>query len=99
MAPQKSLDPPPAAQRDKAAFELLRVWIAEEGQHVSLRAGVWDDPSAWGMMLADLARHIVNAHIQQNKKLDADAFLQQLRDAFDEELDNPTEDVEGDLSK
>ncbi|MHB1023011.1 MAG: DUF5076 domain-containing protein [Acidobacteriaceae bacterium] len=98
MAPQKFLDPPPAAQRDKAAFELLRVWIAEEGQHVSLRAGVWDDPAAWGMMLADLARHIVNAHAQQNKKLNSDAFLQQLREGFDEELDNPTEDVEGDVS-
>jgi hypothetical protein len=99
MAAQKSLDMPPAAQRDQHAFELLRVWIAEEEQHVSLRAGLWDDPAAWGIVLADLARHIVNAHTQHNKKLDPQSFLQQLRDGFDHELDSPTEEVEGDVSR
>jgi hypothetical protein len=53
----KFLDPPPAASRDKASFELLRVWVAEQGQHVSLRSGAWEDPFAWGIVLADLARH------------------------------------------
>jgi hypothetical protein len=61
MASNKFLDPPPAATRDKASFELLRVWVAEQGQHVSLRSGTWEDPFAWGIVLADLARHIVNA--------------------------------------
>ena len=41
MASQKYLDPPPAAASDKASFELLRVWVAEQGQHVSLRSGAW----------------------------------------------------------
>src|ERR1700751_938755 len=56
MSPEKSLSIPPVAQRDKASFEVLRVWIAEQGQHVSIRSGAWEDPFAWGIVLADLAR-------------------------------------------
>ncbi len=68
MGSEKSLSIPPVAQRDKASFEVLRVWIAEQGQHVSIRSGAWDDPFAWGIVLADLARHIALAHELQNKK-------------------------------
>ena len=34
---------------------MLRVWLAGEQQHVSIRVGVWDDPAGRGIMLADLA--------------------------------------------
>ena len=76
MAPNKHLEPPPAAKRDAASFELLRVWIAGQGQHVSLRSGVWEDPFAWGIVLADLARHIVHAESLARKDLDQEAFLE-----------------------
>ena len=62
MAADKVLAIPPAATRDRASFEVLRVWIAEKGQHVSIASGAWDDPFAWGIVLADLARHIALAH-------------------------------------
>ena len=74
MAPNKHLDPPPASTRDAASFELLRVWIAEQGQHVSLRSGMWEDPFAWGIVLADLARHIVHAESLARKDLDREPF-------------------------
>lgn len=60
---------PDAAKRDPKSLELLRVWIADNNQHVSLRTGVWDDPAEWGLMLADLARHIVNTY-EQDAALD-----------------------------
>ena len=50
MPATKSLDIPPAAARDRASFEVLRVWIAEQGQHVSIRSGAWEDPFAWGIV-------------------------------------------------
>jgi len=74
MGSEKNLAIPPAAQRDKASFEVLRVWIAEQGQHVSIRSGAWDDPFAWGIVLADLARHIALAHELQGQAADKDAF-------------------------
>jgi hypothetical protein len=99
MATAKFLDPPPAATRDKASFELLRVWVAEQGQHVSLRAGTWEDPFAWGIVLADLARHIVNAEAMQNKELDHEAFLERMLEGFQAEIDSPTDEPEGEITQ
>lgn len=31
---------PEAAKTDRESFELLRVWVANKGRHVTLRAGV-----------------------------------------------------------
>jgi len=93
----KYLDPPPAAARDKASFELLRVWVAEQGQHVSLRSGTWEDPFAWGIVLADLARHIVNAESMHRKGLDKDAFLERIIEGFHAEIESPTDEPEGEI--
>ncbi|MEO6924512.1 MAG: DUF5076 domain-containing protein [Bryocella sp.] len=95
----KSLEPPPAALRDKASFELLRVWVAEQGQHVSLRSGAWEDPFAWGIVLADLARHIVNAEALVKKDLDRGAFLDRMLEGFSAEIENPTDDAEGEIEQ
>jgi hypothetical protein len=99
LATNKHLELPPAAQRDKAAFEVLRVWIAEQGQHVSIRSGAWEDPFAWGIVLADLARHIAHAHELQNQGADTDAFLHRLLEGFQAEIDNPTDEPEGEVTQ
>jgi hypothetical protein len=98
MGSEKVLSIPPAAQRDKASFEVLRVWIAEQGQHVSIQSGAWDDPFAWGIVLADLARHIALAHTIQNPSTDEDAFLARLLEGFQAEIDNPTDEPEGEVT-
>lgn len=97
MATIKELAPPPAVSRDKAAFELLRVWVAEQGQHVSLRSGAWEDPFAWGIVLADLARHIVNAEAIHKKNLDKDAFFERMLEGFHAEIESPTDEAEGEI--
>ncbi|HEY4358674.1 MAG TPA: DUF5076 domain-containing protein [Acidobacteriaceae bacterium] len=99
MAVNKELDPPPAVTRDKAAFELLRVWVAEQGQHVSLRPGTWEDPFAWGIVLADLARHIVNAESIQRKNLDKEAFFERMLEGFHAEIESPTDEAEGEMTQ
>ena len=99
MASQKFLDIPAAAQRDKASFEVLRVFIAEQGQHVSIRSGAWEDPFAWGIVLADLARHVANAHQIQNSKADPEAFLERLLEGFQAEIENPTDEPEGEVTQ
>jgi Domain of unknown function (DUF5076) len=99
MAANKFLDIPLTAQRDKASFEVLRVWIAEQGQHVSIRSGAWEDPFAWGIVLADLARHIALAHEMQDKKIDKEAFLERLLEGFNAEIENPTDEPEGEVTQ
>ena len=98
MGSNKYLAVPPAAGRDTSSFELLRVWIAEQGQHVSLRSGVWEDAFAWGIVLADLARHIVHAESLAHKGLDQDAYLKRMLEGFQAEIESPTDNPEGQLT-
>ena len=98
MGVEKILSIPPVAQRDKASFEVLRVWIAEQGQHVSIRSGAWEDPFAWGIVLADLARHIAHAHQMQSPKVDPEAFLARLLEGFQAEIEDPTDEPEGEIT-
>jgi len=95
MATDNQLRIPDAAGGDKASFELLRVWIADQSQQISLRGGVWQEPSAWGVMLADLARNIVLVHQEQDEDLDGDAFLTKLLEGFDQEIDTVIDEFSG----
>ena len=99
MPSAKQLDIPPAAARDKSSFEVLSVWIAEKGQHVAIRSDAWDDPFAWGIVLADLARHIALAHNLQNPGSDSEVFVERLLEGFHAEIENPTDEPEGEVTQ
>ena len=88
MGSDKQLEIPTAAARDPASFELLRLWIANQSQQITLRPGIWQDPSAWGVMLADLARSIVQVHLDNDEDLDAEAFLAAMLEGFDNEIED-----------
>lgn len=61
MSESHELPVPTAASRDPRAVEILRVWVAGGRQHVVIQADAWRDAAAWGIMLADLARHVSRA--------------------------------------
>ena len=88
MGQEKQLVIPKAAANDAASFELLRVWVAQQSQQITLRPGIWQDPSAWGVMLADLARNIVTVHAENDEDLDTEAFLASLLEGFDTEIES-----------
>jgi len=56
---------PPTAL-DQGGVEVLRAAIVEGGLHVSLRRA-FDDPEAWGMLLADVTRHIARIYAGEGK--------------------------------
>jgi uncharacterized protein DUF5076 len=89
---------PGAAEHDPNAFELLRVWVANQGQHVSLRTGVWKDPAAWGIMLADLARHVANSY-HDDAALDQFQTLDRIKAGLYAELGSPTDAPVGGIEK
>ena len=76
---------PDAAKQDENAQEIIRVWIANQNQHFSLRVGLWDDPAAWGLLLADLAKNIAKSY-EEDSALDACATLKRIKLAFEAEL-------------
>jgi hypothetical protein len=92
------LQVPPGAESDAESFELIRLWVANEHEHVSLRAGVWEDAGAWGLLLADLARHAATAEAQTSDG-DPDEILRRIMYAFESEMASPTEEAEGELEE
>ena len=99
MAQSDQLRVPEPARTDAKSFELLRVWIAHQDQHISLRVGVWKEPEAWGMMLADTGwfRHIAAAY-EQSEKRDPEEMLTRIKAGFEAEIASPTEEVHGELA-
>jgi hypothetical protein len=92
----RELSIPPAALDDPESGELLRAWIANRGLHCSLNVHVWDDVGNWGVMLADLARHVANAkhHLDGSNP---DEVIGRIRQLFDAELASPTDEPSGDF--
>lgn len=75
---------------------MLRAWIAEDDMLVVLNIGFWEEPprgiderDAWGIFMADLARHIANAH-QEEYGRDPLESLTIIREAFEREIMKPT---------
>lgn len=91
---------PPAALRDPEAIELLRVWIAEQGLHCSMKVGIYADEgtanevAAWGVILADLAQHVADALSAEG--LGSRALLfEGIIEAFNDEVGSPTSERTG----
>jgi hypothetical protein len=87
------LDPPEAAVASPDGDEVLRLWIADGGSHVSLLYGVFgeDEPKVWGMLLADAAAHIAQAARAHDPSVSPEAVFAQIEQGFRERLaHNPT---------
>jgi hypothetical protein len=90
---------PEAAQSDPRSLEMIRVWIAKGGLHISLNVGYWEaqninESDAWGMLVADMTRHIANAHEEAFGR-DPRATIVAIREAFEREFAKPTSETKG----
>jgi hypothetical protein len=86
--PFEPLAAPPGAL-EQGGVEILRAAIVEGGLHVSLRRA-FDDPQAWGMLIADVARHAARIFAKETKFTEDEA-LERIRMMFDAEIDAPTD--------
>ena len=78
---------------------MLRLWAAHDALQVAINIGCYeesehDEAHAWGIILADCAKHVVNA-LNQRYDEDPDAALARIRTAFLAEVDHPTQQVTG----
>ena len=83
--PKDELPPPDAAVDDARSFELLRLWFAREAPQAVARAGLWPDPAAWGIVLAEAARHVAREYADETDA-DSTVALARVRAGFDAEL-------------
>lgn len=79
---------PPAAL-EHGGVEVLRATIVDTGLHVSLRRA-FDDPDAWGMLIADIARHVARIYATEDGRRE-ETTLARLRELFNAEMDAPTD--------
>jgi hypothetical protein len=92
---------PPAAQRDDNSTQMLSAWIAERGLHCTINVGMWhaegrDEPAAWGVLLADVVRHLANA-IESERGVDADDVIADIVESLNDELESPTSKARGEF--
>ena len=87
---------PPIAAGDPNACEIARIRTASGDQHVALAPSLWEDPAAWGIMLADLAHHDANAY-EQGAGRDRSEVLARIRQGFDAECESPTDEAQSNL--
>src|SRR6476469_1747604 len=78
--PYSALNPPPLV-REQDAHEVLRAAVHDGEMHFSLRRG-FTDAGAWGILLADAARHVARVYAHE-KVLTEDAALARIREGFE----------------
>jgi hypothetical protein len=83
-----ALNAPPAAL-EHGGTEVLRAAIVEGGLHVSLRRA-FDDPEAWGMLIADITRHVARIYASENKFREEET-IERIRAIYEAEMDAPTD--------
>ena len=86
------LGTPPVADSNPDSVELLRVWAAPGAPQQLTINTCWEDPGAWGLMLADIARHAAQAY--EHKGQDGTEALSRILELFDAEWSSPTADPE-----
>ncbi|MBI5544540.1 MAG: DUF5076 domain-containing protein [Deltaproteobacteria bacterium] len=70
-------------------MELVRIWIVDGGQEIVLSQHLWRDPASWGLMLADLARHVAKAYEREGGN--EEEVLARIKLAFEAEWRSPTD--------
>lgn len=83
----EALAAPPALEL--GGYEVLRAAVAEGNLHVSLRRA-FDEPEVWGILLADVARHVGRIYAQETSMRE-EAVVEKVRAMFEAEMDRPTD--------
>jgi len=84
----EALHLPPAAA-EHGGVEVLRAVIVDGALHVSLRRA-FDDPEAWGMLIADVSRHVARIYAAE-QQMPEEETLARIRAIFEAEMDVPTD--------
>ena len=79
---------PPAAL-EQGGTEVLRAVIVNGALHVSLRRA-FDDPEAWGMLIADVTRHVARVYATEDRFRE-DETVERIRSIYEAEMDAPTD--------
>ncbi len=86
----QALNIPPAAN-ERGGFEILRCALVDGELHLTLRP-VFNEPSDWGRLFAEVARQVARAYAHQERFPEPET-LARISSAFDTEMRNPPDVV------
>ena len=89
MAGPREQPIPPDALANDEAVEILRAFVVDGGLSIAFTRG-FDDPSMWGMMLVDVARHAARAYAKEGV-MEEGAALQRIAEMFETEMAHQTD--------
>ncbi len=84
----EALAVPPTAL-ELGGYEVMRAAIAEGNLHVSLRRA-FDEPETWGILLADVARHIGRIYALE-AGMREDQVVEKVWTMFEAEMERPAD--------
>ncbi|MEL6113265.1 MAG: DUF5076 domain-containing protein [Pseudomonadota bacterium] len=90
----EELSIPEGISGEDGGHELVRFWVCDGDDHVSLRIGLFDDdeePAVWGNVAADIMKHVVNALVQTDPRRDPDVMFAEIERAFAQRLKETTD--------
>ncbi len=95
----KRLNPPHTIKGDPNATEMLRLWAAHSKLNVTINVGSYheqghDEAEAWGIIAADLAKHVARALHQRYDEPQAET-IEKFRRSFLAEVEDWSSDVSG----
>jgi hypothetical protein len=79
----------PPTVLERGGVEVLRAVIVDGDLHVSLRRA-FDEPDPWGMLIADITRHIARIYATESS-LTQDQVIERVRAIYEAEMERPTE--------
>jgi len=74
---------------ESGGVEVMRAVVVDGALHVSLRRA-FDDPEAWGMVIADVTRHVARIYATEANFNEAET-IERIRALFNAEIDSPTD--------
>ena len=93
---KKALPLPIRADQTSDVFEILSVWYVDDAPYITIKAGAWKDPAAYGIMMADLTRYIAHAYWEAEGRDKGETFLRIL-EGFNSEIEFPAGEPSGKL--
>ena len=87
---------PPEVHADPEAFEIMRLWAANEQLHVALSSDLDGGAEDFGELLADLFEHASRMYSQRDKRSLAECREAMLQD-FLHRIDAPKGSLEGSI--
>ena len=90
--------PAPRRASDIGGTEILRLAIDTQQRSDIMCQRAFEDPFLWGMLCADIARHVAGIYANENAMTEVEA-LSRVHQGFAAELTNPSTTVDTGVTK